>query len=109
MRSAARLVAERTTSGGQSRTIVRRQRSHGALVLRPTIDPPPDWAQAWSLTRQNTAAMRQVAGAAGPVGGDHWQFDVDVGAGASLLLSAVAGTVVLPGPHDEASWSEVNV
>lgn len=107
MRSYARLVVERT--GTPSRSRVRRQRSHGALVLRPTIDRPPWWSERWGLTSANTAAIRLVAGAAGPIGGDDWHFDVAVGAESALLLSAVAGTVALPGAHGEASSSRVNI
>jgi urease accessory protein len=110
MRSHARLTVELTTAaGGRARSVVRRQRSHGALVLRPTIDVPPAWATAWGLTRANVAAVRLVAGAAGPVGGDHWRFDIEVGEGAALLLSAAAGTLILPGPHGEMSRSETHI
>lgn len=109
MRSRARLAVERAPAPRGSATVVRRQRSHGALVLRPTLPAPPDWARAWGFARSNTAAVHLVAGAAGPVGGDDWRFDVDVGDNAALLLSAVAGTVILPGPHGEPSRSEVNI
>jgi urease accessory protein len=106
MRSHARLEIQRVTAAGGALSSVRRQRSHGALVLRPTIDVPPAWAAAWGLARANVAAVRLVAGAAGPVGGDHWRFDINVGEGAALLLSAAAGTLILPGPHGEPSRSE---
>lgn len=109
MRSHARLTAERAPGRDGPRTIVSRQRSHGALVLRSVVDPLPEWAPQWGLTRDNTAAVRLVAGAAGPVGGDTWRFDIEVGAGAALMLGAAAGTVTLPGPHDQPSASEVNV
>lgn len=110
MHSHARLATERVAGrDGSPRSVITRQRSQGALVLRSTVDPVPAWASRWGLTRENTAAVRLVAGAAGPVGGDSWRFDVEVGAGAALMLGAAAGTVALPGPHDQPSVSEVNV
>jgi urease accessory protein len=50
-----------------------------------------------------------VAGAAGPIGGDHLRLDVEVGPGAALAVGAVAATVALPGSHGEMSSSQVNV
>jgi urease accessory protein len=111
MQSHARLAAERTVApDGSARSVISRQRSQQALVLRSVVDRVPPWAAAqWGLNRTNTAAVRLVAGAAGPVGGDRWRFDVEVGEGAALMLGAAAGTVALPGPHGTPSLSEVNV
>ncbi|MDJ0355230.1 urease accessory protein UreD [Paenarthrobacter sp. PH39-S1] len=50
-----------------------------------------------------------AAGAAGPLGGDRLRLDIDVAEGATLMLSAVAATVLLPGPHAEESRSIVNI
>lgn len=44
-----------------------------------------------------------VASGAGPVGGDHLGLDVDVGAGASLVVRSAAASIVLPGPSGAQS------
>jgi urease accessory protein len=111
VKSFARLAVERVAArNGSDRSIISRQQSQQALVLRRVVDQVPAWAAThWGLDRENTTAVRLVAGAAGPVGGDCWRFDVDVGVNAALMLGAAAGTVALPGPHGCASTSEVNV
>lgn len=110
MRAHARVRVEREWSeDGAARTRVRRLRSEGALVLRPTLESLPDWAARWDIAPGEAATLRVAAGAAGPVGGDHWRLDVEVAAGATLMLGTVAATLALPGPHGHASWSEVNI
>lgn len=111
MRAAAALAVERGADGpGPPRTLIRRMRSDPPIVLRPTHEPrgevtPPGWL----LLRRSTAHVAVVAGAAGPVGGDHLQLDVDVGSGASLVLRAVAATIALPGPRGDRSRTDVTI
>lgn len=100
-------VRARTLSDGTRRSFIEKIHSHQALVMRATTEAAPAWATSWNL--QHAAAVRLVAGAAGPVGGDSWRWDIDVGPGAALLLGAAGGTLVLPGPYAEASGSVVNV
>ncbi|WP_146073461.1 urease accessory protein UreD [Cryobacterium sp. N22] len=95
--------------GGGVRARIRRLRSEGAIVLRPTRETLPRWADRWDIPPREAVSVRVVAGAAGPLGGDHWRLDVRVGEGATLLLGSVAATLVLPGTHGDESLSEVNV
>lgn len=84
-------------------------RSQGALVLRPTREDLPGWAHRWEIADAQVATVRLAAGAAGPLGGDHWRLDVEVGDGATLMLRSVAALLALPGSHGGESWSEVNI
>ena len=110
MRAHAKLRVEREmTEDGNSRIRMPRLRSEGALVLRPTRELLPEWADRWEIDRREVATVRLAAGAAGPLGGDHWRLEVEVAEGATLLLSAVAAVVSLPGAHGEQSWSEAHL
>lgn len=100
-------VRARALSDGRRRSFVEKIHSHQALVMRTTTEAASAWAAPWDL--QEAAAVRLVAGAAGPVGGDNWRWDIDVGPEAALLLGAAGGTLVLPGPRGETSSSTVNV
>jgi urease accessory protein len=108
MQAAARLVVERT-AGPSGRTRISRLHSDAPLVLRPThpagAEPMPCWFRAGPAP----ARVSLAAGAGGPVGGDQLSLDVDVGPGATLILRAVAATVLLPGPHGRPSSSRVTV
>lgn len=84
-------------------------RSEGALVLRPTREGLPAWAAPWDIDPATLATVRLAAGAAGPLGGDHWRLDIEVAEGVSLMLSAVAALLALPGIQGTESWSEVNI
>jgi urease accessory protein len=110
MRAHAVVEIERENHrNGDTRMRINRLRSEGALVLRPTREALPTWADCWSIPAAEVVTVRTVAGAAGPLGGDHWRLDVSVGEGATLMLGAVAATLVLPGRHGTMSVSEVNV
>ncbi|MDQ3679912.1 MAG: urease accessory protein UreD [Actinomycetota bacterium] len=71
---------------GRGRTCLRSLRSATPLNLRATPD-----------------GVYLVGGAAGPLGGDHLELDVEVGPGASLTLRTAAAAVALPGANGEAS------
>lgn len=92
-----------------ARTRVRQLRSDGPLVLRQTTERYPAHAALIGTDGDTGVSVALVAGAAGPVGGDDFRLDVTVGAGATLFFSAVAGTVILPGPHGTRSSNEVNI
>ncbi|MGB6007767.1 urease accessory protein UreD [Castellaniella sp.] len=100
-------VRARTLTDGTRRSFIEKLHSHQALVMRATTETAPAWASPWGL--QGAVAARLVAGAAGPVGGDGWRWDIDVGSDAAFLLGAAGGTLVLPGPRGETSSSVVNV
>jgi urease accessory protein len=104
----ARLVADCPPGNGQA-TRLQRLRSQAPLILRPTRAHPPAALQLWDLQAGRSAGVSLVGGAAGPLGGDHLRLDIDVGTGATLIVKAVAATLVLPGPHGKESSSEVNI
>jgi urease accessory protein len=56
------------------------------------------WSQAWPVVMRATAADRVhlVHGAGGPLGGDAFSLDVQVGSGAVLRLRSAAVTLVQP-------------
>lgn len=109
MRAWARLAVARDPGTAPGRTTITRLRSDPPLVLRPTVPTGPEPPARWHLAGPATARVALAAGAAGPIGGDRLRLDVEVGAGATLVVRSVAATVVLPGPHGEASRSEVAI
>lgn len=88
MRSAATVRVE--LDGAHNRFV--ELRSSGALQLRPT-----------------PKGLFVVGGAAGPVGGDRFELDIDIGPGAELLLTTAAANLVHPGPTGERSHYDVRV
>ncbi|GAA1554468.1 urease accessory protein UreD [Brevibacterium picturae] len=96
-------VATELSEPGQPGTRVSGLRAQAPLVPRPTgasghepfIDRDP-----------NAARIALTSGAAGPLGGDHYRFDVTVGDGSSLLIREVSATLVLPGVHGHPSLLE---
>jgi urease accessory protein len=73
----AGVMAECDASG---RTRLTRLRSDGPLALRQTAD-----------------AVYLVGAAAGPLGGDELELDLEVGPGARLVIRSAATTLALPG------------
>ncbi|MFF4790504.1 urease accessory protein UreD [Streptomyces sp. NPDC001276] len=106
MRAHARLevTADRDRSG-RVRTRISRLRSDAPLVLRPTAAVEP--TGRWNPDGATHVAL--AAAAAGPIGGDHLRLDVEVAAGAALVVRSVAATLVLPGPHGRPSRSETHL
>lgn len=105
MRAAASLTVERTSDAGKSR--ITRLHSEAPLILRPTNPVGSAALGRWHESGTPPVHVSLAAGAAGPIGGDDLRLNVDVGAGASLVLRTVAATLVLPGPHGERSRMEV--
>jgi urease accessory protein len=77
-------VASRVDAAGRSRVTV--LRSDGPLALRET-----------------PLGVYLIGTAAGPLGGDDLTLDIDVGAGACLVIRSAAGMLLLPGPHGGTS------
>lgn len=92
MNALARVVA---AAGGQGGTVLRELRSDGPLLLRRTGE------------RGGAACVHLVGGAAGPLGGDLWQLEIEVRAGAVLCLRSSAASVALPGRDAAASRLEI--
>jgi urease accessory protein len=109
MHASAHVAVERVWSADGGGTRITRLRSDPPLVLRPTNPVGPEPLRRWNLRATSVARVSLVAGAAGPLGGDHLRLNVDVGPGAALVLRSVAATLALPGPHGLPSCSEVTV
>lgn len=108
MLASARLAVTRDLTHS-TRTRISRLRSDAPLVLRPTHPVHPEPMPRWNLPGPGAARVALVAGAAGPVGGDHLRLDVEVGPGAALILGAVAATLLLPGPHGQPSSTDITI
>jgi urease accessory protein len=82
-----------------------------ALVAEPgengTTRLPVQRSQAPLILRRTPDAVYLVGGAAGPLGGDVLELRIDVRAGATLRLRAVAASVALPGRDGRESVLEV--
>ena len=75
-----------TQAGPDGVTRITVLRSDGPLALRST-----------------PGGVYLVGAAAGPVGGDDLELEIDVGPGTRLVLRSAAASVLLPGPHKDAS------
>lgn len=77
-------------------TVVRRMLCEVPLLVR-VIDNGP------------TLSLAMVNGAAGPLGGDHYRFRLEVGAGAHVAVCSVAAAMAQPGPSGAASEMVVDL
>jgi urease accessory protein len=104
MRAHARLEV---TRNGDAESTVTRLRSDGPIVLRPRIAGDGNPHDVW----ENPGAVwvSRAAGAAGPLGGDDLRLDVEVEAGAALVLGDVSASLALPGPHGQRSFTRNTV
>jgi urease accessory protein len=59
------------------------------------------------LRRTGATEVHLVGGAAGPLGGDRLRLEVEVGAGAELVMRTVAASVALPGADGAESRVDV--
>lgn len=85
-------------------TCVSTLHAEAPLLLRTTRQKEPE---PWAVT--GVARVSLTAGAAGPIGGDDYRLDVEVGAGSTLVLSDISPTLLLPGPDGAASSYTVTV
>lgn len=107
MRARVEVATElRAVPAGGERSCVSVLRAEGPLMPRLTMPrgPEPGVARLTDAPRICLAAR-----AAGPVGGDRYHLDVDVGPGSMLVLSDVSSTLLLPGPHGEQSRTDVRI
>lgn len=107
MRAHARLATEATIGwDGQWTSQVSALRAQAPIMPRITGPKEPHpWAD------QLPAAVRVsvAAGAAGPMGGDELDFDIDVGANSCLVLTDISATLLLPGARGRCSRSSIRV
>lgn len=104
MSARARLATEHLPETG--RTVVSELCSQAPLLLRLTLPKGPE---PWTAGSPDVARVCVAAGAAGPVGGDRLELDVEVGAGSTLVLSDVSPTLLLPGPGGERSTTRTRI
>lgn len=100
----AALASELAPGGRTSR--VGTLRSDGPLVLRPCHPKGPE---PLIHRHPGVARVAMAAGTAGPLGGDSYALDVQVGAGSTLVLLEVSAMLVLPGANGGPSRMEVSV
>jgi urease accessory protein len=81
---------------GRGNTVVRRMRCEVPLLVRVVDEPGP------------VLSLALVSGAAGPLGGDHLRFRLELGAGARVVVRSVAAAMAQPGPHGERSELSVD-
>lgn len=92
------------TRAGPGASVISVLRAEAPLLLRPTRATGPD---PWQVP--GAARVSLTAGAVGPIGGDDYRLDVDVGAASTLVLGDVSPTLLLPGPDGAASRYTVTV
>jgi urease accessory protein len=107
MRARACLATEFASQFGVSkRSRVSTLRSEAPLVFRLTAARESEPAIARGL---DAARVHLAAGAAGPIGGDEFNLDIDVGAGSALVLRDISATLLLPGPRGEPSSTRTRI
>jgi urease accessory protein len=97
-------IAVTTTPPGVTR--IARLHSEPPMALRPVLPtttalPPGEFAGA--------AHISVAAGAASPIGGDDLNLQVDICAGATLVLRSVSATLALPGPRQDQSHTTTTI
>jgi urease accessory protein len=78
-------------------TVARRLQCEVPLLVRVADTPGPQ------------LSLLLVNGAAGPLGGDHLRFHLEVGPGAHVTVRSVAATMAQPGPTGESSLFELEL
>jgi urease accessory protein len=96
MRAYASVATERVVGAdGRPRSRVTEMRGQAPLLLRLV---EPGIPEPLAANVGDAARVCLAAGAAGPIGGDQYRFDVVVGARSTLVLTEVSATLLLPGP-----------
>jgi urease accessory protein len=106
MRAQSR-VATRWRAGpdGSGRTRISTWHAESPLLLKTTRPKEPE---PWPHLK-DAARVSLTAGAAGPIGGDAYRLEVDVGACSALVLGDISPTLLLPGPDGAASSYAITV
>lgn len=78
-------------------TVARRLQCEVPLLVRVADIPGP------------VLTLALVNGAAGPLGGDHLRFRLEVGPGAHVVVRSVAASMAQPGPSGEPSLLEIEL
>lgn len=104
MSARAVLASELAADGRNSR--VKTLRSDGPLVLRPCH---PKGSEPLTHRQHSVARVALAAGTAGPLGGDSYALDVQVGAGSTLVLTEVSAMLVLPGAGPGRSHMSITI
>ncbi|WP_166434085.1 urease accessory protein UreD [Roseovarius spongiae] len=81
-------------------------RSDGPLVLRKSN---PKGSEPLTHRRPDVARVALAAGTAGPLGGDDYALDVQVGAGSTMVLQEVSAMLILPGLEGAKSQMSITV
>ncbi len=82
------------------------------LLLRQTDtheEPSTEAHQRPSPSRPAAALVHLVGGAAGPLGGDELDYDVELGPGARVDVRSVAASIALPGLGETESTLDIAV
>lgn len=98
---AASCVVTKWASGQcySGRTRITTLRAEAPLLLKTTRQKEPEpWPHLNGAVRVSV-----TAGAAGPIGGDVYRLDVEVGACSALVLGDISPTLLLPGPDGACS------
>lgn len=90
--SAGGRVEDGRRAGMRALAAVGTRLASGRTVLSPLRSAPP-----LTLRQTGKHTVHLVSTAAGPLGGDHFELDIDVAAGTTLEVASVASTLVLPG------------
>ncbi len=107
MSARASLTTEHTIDhAGRGVSRVYGLRSQAPLVLRPTH---PKSAEPFTRHATNVARVSLTSGAAGPLGGDHFELEVRVGRGSTLVLNEVSATLLLPGARGGLSQMRITI
>jgi urease accessory protein len=106
MRAQSRIATRwRTVPDGSGRTRISTWHAEAPLLLKTTRQKEPE---PWPYL-QGAARVSLTAGAAGPIGGDAYRLDVDVGGGSALVLGDISPTLLLPGSGGAASSFAITV
>lgn len=81
---------------GRDESRIARLRKQAPLVPRST---QPTGFEPYVRRGVGPARVALATGAAGPLGGDEYLLEINVGVGSTLVLREVSATLVLPGPH----------
>lgn len=96
MRAHATLATERVT-GADGHPGSRVTSLRGQAPLLPRL-VQPSRPEPCTGPASDVVQVCVAAGAAGPIGGDDYQLDIDAGAHSTLVLTEVSATLLLPGP-----------